>query len=124
MRGKGGKRSEGEGREGSEGKGREARGRRRRVAFFAVALVGIEAAALRLRVGRIGGRIIVRCREGHLFSTIWIPGASVKSLRLGFWRYQRCPVGDHWSLVTPVNAETLSEEELALAQEHRDTPIP
>ena len=31
----------------------------------------------------LGGEVIVRCRDGHLFSTLWIPGASVKALRLG-----------------------------------------
>jgi hypothetical protein len=103
---------------------RKAGGPRRRVALVAIALVAVEAAALRRRAGRFGGRLIVRCREGHLFSTIWIPGASFKSLKLGLWRYQRCPVGDHWSLVTPVNPAELSEEDLALAQDRRDTPIP
>jgi hypothetical protein len=90
----------------------------------AIALVAVEAGALRWRVGRFGGRIIVRCRQGHLFSTIWIPGASVKSLRLGFWRFQRCPVGDHWSLVKPVNPADLSEQELESAHEHQDSRIP
>jgi hypothetical protein len=41
----------------------------------------------------------VRCRDGHVFTTIWIPLASVKAVRLGPRRYQRCPVGHHWSMV-------------------------
>ena len=51
---------------------------------------------------RVGGNTVVRCRRGHLFTTLWIPGASMKSIRLGWWRVQRCPVGNHWSLVVPV----------------------
>jgi hypothetical protein len=68
--------------------------------------------------------VIVRCRDGHLFTTIWIPAASVKSLRLGPWRVQRCPVGNHWSLVTPVKRSELSDEELAFAAQHRDARVP
>lgn len=70
------------------------------------------------------GRVVVRCRRGHLFTTIWIPGASIKSVRLGPWRLQRCPVGRHWSLVTPVQRDALSEEQLREAQAHRDLQIP
>jgi hypothetical protein len=28
----------------------------------------------------IGGNLIVRCRHGHLFTTLWVPSASVKAL--------------------------------------------
>ena len=38
-----------------------------------------EALAMKARGYPLGGRIVVRCREGHLFTTLWIPGASVKS---------------------------------------------
>jgi hypothetical protein len=67
---------------------------------------------------------VVRCRKDHLFTTIWIPAASVKSLRLGWWRVQRCPVGHHWSLVTPVNEADLSDDQRRVASEHRDIRIP
>jgi hypothetical protein len=36
---------------------------------------------------------IVRCSKGHLFTTIWVPLASFKAVRLGSRRYQRCPGG-------------------------------
>jgi hypothetical protein len=84
----------------------------------------VETAGLWLRSRRIGGNVIVRCRAGHLFTTIWIPAASVKAIRLGWWRVQRCPVGHHWSLVTPVNESTLSEDERRFAREHRDVRVP
>jgi hypothetical protein len=51
-------------------------------------------------------------------------GVSFKALRLGRWRFQRCPVGEHWSLVTPVKADGLPEEEKWLARQRRDVPIP
>jgi hypothetical protein len=88
------------------------------------ALVGLEAATVRSRSGRLGGRVIVRCRDGHLFSTIWIPGASLKAVRLGPWRVQRCPVGRHWSIVTPVKETSLSSAELDAARATRDARVP
>ena len=39
-----------------------------------------------------GGDTIVRCRRGHLFTTNWIVGLSVKAVRLGYEHNQRCPV--------------------------------
>jgi hypothetical protein len=98
--------------------------RRRRAGKIAAAAFLVETAGLWLRTRRLGGNVIVRCREGHLFTTIWIPAASVKSLRLGWWRYQYCPVGRHWSLVTPVNADDLSGKERKSAREHHDLRLP
>ena len=77
-----------------------------------------------LRGYPIGGRLVVRCREGHLFTTIWIPGASLKALRLGWWRVQRRPVGQHWSIVTPVREVDLGRRERWLAGRHRGTWVP
>ena len=99
------------------------RSRSRRIALAALAAVAIEAAATWLRSGRFGGILIVRCRRGHLFSTIWLPAASVKSLRLGFWRVQRCPAG-HWSIVAPVRASELSGRERARAERLKDLRVP
>jgi hypothetical protein len=90
----------------------------------AAALVVAEAAVVARRRGTVFGiHSVVRCRRGHLFTTIWIPGASVKSLRLGWWRYQRCPVGKHWSLVTPVKESELTEQERREAAARRDTRL-
>lgn len=79
---------------------------------------------MRLRGYPIGGNLIVRCRKGHLFRTVWIPGASLKAVRFGWWRFQRCPVGMHWSIVTPVKESELSQRERRMANRHRDTWIP
>jgi len=69
---------------------------------------------------QVGGDSVVRCRKGHLYTTIWIPGVSLKSIRLGWMRLQYCPVGRHWSLVVPVKDADLSAEERRFAAEHRD----
>jgi hypothetical protein len=100
------------------------RRRRRRALAFAAVTTAAETAGILLRGQRPGLNVLVRCREGHLFTTIWIPAASLKSLRLGLWRVQRCPVGQHWSLVTPVKAGELSDAERSAASEIRDVPIP
>jgi hypothetical protein len=98
--------------------------KRRRLAGLVSASVLLETAALWWRSRRLGGWVTVRCRAGHLFSTIWIPALSVKSLRLGPWRVQRCPVGRHWTVVTPVNVADLRGQERLAAAERRDIPLP
>lgn len=98
--------------------------KRRRAGRIAVVAMLVETAGLWLRARKIGGNVVVSCRAGHLFTTIWIPAASVKALRLGWWRIQRCPVGRHWSLVTPVNERKLTERERRSAREHHDIKLP
>jgi hypothetical protein len=78
----------------------------------------------RRRGYKMGGNVVVRCHQGHLFTTIWVPGVSVKSIRLGWARVQRCPVGPHWSLVVPVKESDLSEEDRSRAHQHHDVRIP
>jgi hypothetical protein len=67
---------------------------------------------------------IVKCRDGHLFTTTWVPLVSFKAVRLGGKRFQRCPIGHHWSLVVPVDETTLLPDELAEARRHHDLRIP
>jgi hypothetical protein len=71
-----------------------------------------------------GWNVVVRCRQGHLFTTVWIPGVSVKSLRLGLWRVQWCPVGRHVTLVSLVKNADLTEEERESAAGHHDVMVP
>jgi hypothetical protein len=99
---------------------------RRRLALVLVVVLALAVgtAVARSRGYGVGGRTVVRCRRGHLFTTWWIPGVSVKAVRLGWYRFQRCPVGPHWSLVVPVRAADLSPEELALAAGRQDTAVP
>jgi hypothetical protein len=97
-----------------------------RLIFIVAVIAGYAVGTLiaRRRGYNIGGTLVVRCRQGHLFSTIWIPGVSLKAIRLGWFRVCRCPVGHHWSLVTPVKETDLTDEELRFAREHRDLRIP
>jgi len=67
---------------------------------------------------------VVRCSKGHLFTTIWIPLASFKAVRLGPARYQRCPVGHHWAMVRQVDPSALDPDELAAAQAIHNIRIP
>ena len=87
--------------------GGKARHRRRRADLpFRRYVVG------RLLGYNMGGNVVVRCRQGHLFSTLWIPGVKLKAVDLGVARFQYCPVGKHWSLVMPVRDSALTEAEL------------
>lgn len=97
---------------------------RRRRTLIIVATILLEPIAMWLRGYPIGGNLVVRCRQGHLFTTVWLPGASLKALRLGWWRFQRCPVGSHWSVVTPVRESDLSRRERRMAREQKDTWVP
>jgi hypothetical protein len=85
--------------------------------------------ALFMLVGRVlgyrfGPSTIVRCRQGHLFTTIWIPGVKLKAIDLVVARLQRCPVGDHFTLVTPVRESTLSARERRRARARHDIRLP
>jgi hypothetical protein len=100
------------------------RGKRLRSLIFMVVAVAVEALAMRLRGYRMGRNVIVRCQQGHLFTTTWIPGGSLKSLRFLWWRYQRCPVGRHWSIVTPVRETDLSGRQRRAARRHPDVRLP
>jgi hypothetical protein len=77
------------------------------------------------RLGYSFGRdTVVRCRKGHIFSTIWIPGVHLKEVDLVVARVQYCPVGRHWSIVVPVREADLTDTERQSAEEHHDVPIP
>ena len=103
---------------------RSNRRKRRLLLVSALAFNVLGTIVARQRGYRVGGNTVVRCRRGHLFTTIWIPGASLKSVRLGWWRVQRCPVGNHWSIVVPVKESSLSRWALRGALAHHDVRIP
>jgi hypothetical protein len=99
----------------------------RRVITPVVVVVGVIAGGTllaRLLGYKLGGDVVVRCRRGHVFTTIWIPGVKLKGLDLVVARIQYCPVGKHWSLVVPVRDRDLTVEERQFAAEHHDLPIP
>lgn len=94
------------------------------IAIVAGGIVVLRIAMRAAGYGTGGGNTIVRCRKGHLFTTVWVPLASFKAVRLGPWRYQHCPVGRHWSLVRPVRAGDLTAEERTQAEAVEDIRIP
>jgi hypothetical protein len=98
--------------------------RRRVIAVVALATMAELVVVARRRGSLFGVNTVVRCRRGHLFTTFWIPGASLKAIRLGWWRFQRCPAGRHWSLVTPTRVSALTAEERQLAALLHDVRLP
>jgi hypothetical protein len=98
---------------------------KRRLIFVGVVVAYVAGTIIATRQGYSFGKdSVVRCRRGHLFTTVWIPGASVKSLRLGFWRIQWCPVGRHVDLVRPVKNADLTDAERSFALAHHDVLVP
>ena len=99
----------------------------RRAIRTVLIIAGVIAGATLIgrRLGyNFGPNTVVRCRKGHLFTTIWIPGVKLKELYLIVARVQRCPVGKHWSLVVPVKEASLTDTERQIAREHHDIRIP
>jgi hypothetical protein len=106
----------------------------RAVAHYAVLAVLLVLIALlvvrllaRLRHGfegyRFGTDVVVRCRDGHLFTTVWLPLMSFKSIRLGLLRSQYCPVGGHWTLVRLMKDSDLTDAERLIAAQVHDGPV-
>ena len=100
--------------------------RKRRLGVTAVVVAGyVVGTIVATRAGyRVGRNSFVRCRQGHLFTTTWIPGGSLKAIRLGLWRIQWCPVGRHVDLVRLVKEAALSAPEREFALRHHDTLVP
>lgn len=92
--------------------------------LLAAILVGFEVLGEALRRSNPGRfEPVVRCDEGHYYRSIWIPGGSLKAVRMGSRRYQRCPVGRHWSWARPVEQSELSEQERTAADAVHDLRI-
>ena len=91
-----------------------------------IVLVALAVGTLiaRRRGYNVPGQIVVRCAQGHLFMSLWIPGASFKAIRLGFVRFQHCPVGNHWTFVVPVKDSDLSDQDRRAAERYHDSFIP
>jgi hypothetical protein len=94
-------------------------------AILIAAGVAVGGTLIARRLGyNLGLNTVVRCRQGHMFTTVWIPGIKLKEIDLVVARIQRCPVGRHWSLVVPVRDKDLTEAELESARAHHDIRIP
>lgn len=66
----------------------------------------------------------VRCKQGHLFTTIWIPFGSLKAVRLVSARFQYCPVGRHWTTVRRLDVASATPADLRAAASIHDRRIP
>ncbi len=98
--------------------------KRLRPVVIAITVLAIGTVIARRLGYKVGGNTVVRCRQGHLFTTLWIPGVKLKAIDLGVARIQHCPVGNHWTVVVPVRDADLTDEERRFAAEHRDIRIP
>lgn len=98
--------------------------KRLRPVIVVIAVLVLGTAVARRLGYKVGGKTVVRCRAGHVFTTLWIPGIKFKALDLGIARIQHCPVGNHWSLVVPVREADLTDDERRFAAEHHDIRIP
>lgn len=91
------------------------------LAVVILAVVAIRVGRMSRRRGyRYGRDVIVRCRDGHLFMTTWIPMVSFKAIRFGLVRYQHCPVGDHFTAVRLMRDDELTPAERLAASRHHD----
>lgn len=68
-------------------------------------------------------RQIVRCSKGHLFLTSWYWWGSMKAVRLGPVRYQRCPICRHARLVRKVDGNSLTPSQREQAEQFDATGI-
>jgi hypothetical protein len=98
--------------------------KRLRPVIVVIAVLALGTVVARRLGYKVGGNTVVRCRAGHLFTTLWIPGVKFKAVDLGVARIQHCPVGNHWSLVVPVREADLTDDERHFAAEHHDIRIP
>jgi len=90
-----------------------------------IVVVGLLAfaagAAIASRKGfKRNGEVIARCRQGHLFTTVWVGRFTWRQLDLGFARIQRCPVDGRLTVVRPVDVFELTAEEKRAAKRIRD----
>src|SRR5699024_11330562 len=60
---------------------------------------------------------------GH-YRTRWLPLVSFKSIRLGTYRLQRCPVHQRWEMTSIVEDEDLTPEILSEADRYPASRIP
>ena len=74
-------------------------------------LVVVQNRRMRRQGYSIPGQTVVRCSRGHLFTTTWIEGGSLRAVRLGpTTRYQYCPVCRRFATIHPVKEADLTDE--------------
>ena len=66
---------------------------------------------------------IVRCSQGHLYTTNWVWWGSFKAIRLGARRIQKCPVCGRMRMTDQVDDADLTAQERLGAESTRDSGI-
>ncbi|HEY7271842.1 MAG TPA: hypothetical protein VH502_03835 [Actinoplanes sp.] len=95
------------------------------LAVVILAVVATRAARMSRSQGyRFGRDVIVRCRDGHLFTTTWLPMMSFKAIRIGLVRIQHCPVGNNVTAVRLMRDEDLTPAQRLEAGRHQDSGVP
>lgn len=89
------------------------------VLSLVVLIVWLLASARNPRSGSGGTTVVVRCLAGHVYATTW----AARTLRFGAVRWRYCPVGEHWTLVTPVRREDLTPGEWRMARQYHDDSV-
>ncbi|WP_034087224.1 hypothetical protein [Streptacidiphilus albus] len=67
---------------------------------------------------------VMRCKDGHLFETPFLPMVSLKAVKLPRGRYQRCPVDGRWGICDLQFTAELSEDERDEAHRNRTSRLP
>lgn len=67
---------------------------------------------------------IVRCSRGAYYETLWVPFVSVRAIRLGPQRLQRCPVHRRWEMTRIVPDGDLTPQVLREARTHLAGRVP
>ncbi|HVC57992.1 MAG TPA: hypothetical protein VND15_00780 [Candidatus Acidoferrales bacterium] len=78
-------------------------------AILPVAIVAVVIVALLLYY-RFGPKYVTRltCQKcSQQFDYNWVPGISFNAVRLGKWRYMRCPLCGRWSLFNVWDTKTV-----------------
>jgi hypothetical protein len=97
------------------------------VGIAVLVVVGVLVVVQNLRMRRRGyaipGETVVRCARGHLFTTTWIEGGSLKAVRLGATtRYQYCPVCRRFAVIHPVKEADVTDDMRAEAAAAHERP--
>jgi len=70
-----------------------------------------------------GSRTVVKCSGGGYYETIWVPLVSLKAIRLGAKRFQRCPIHRKWEMTQRVRDDELTPQIRQAAAQYRDSGV-
>jgi hypothetical protein len=97
---------------------------RRRRWLINSAAVLLEPVAMKPRGYRIAGTRWSAAAKVTCSRRIRISGAALKAVRFGWWRLQRCPVGNHWSIRDPGQGDRAERGREAGRERAQGRPTP